>query len=203
MSLFLNNNCFNDLLKIETPVNYRIGEELEEMDFSISEVSTKAWVSSNNFTDSHRQARKTIVCVPTNGIVKANGHAVMGAGMAKQANEMFPSLNLSKKLGDYLKKYGNRVFLLGHTENFVIVNFPTKHHWKDKADLELIKKSANELFTLCEKFKIWDCHIPRVGCGLGGLNDKDVLEALKPILSKESDTCFYLDTNVKKTSLTK
>ena len=39
------------------------------------------------------------MCVTTNGIVKSNGHAVMGAGIAKTANETF---QLSEKLGAYL-----------------------------------------------------------------------------------------------------
>ena len=50
------------------------------------------------------------MCVTTNGIVKEDGHAVMGAGIAKQANQI---LHLSEKLGSYLKQYGNRAFNLG------------------------------------------------------------------------------------------
>ena len=49
------------------------------------------------------------MCVTTNGIVKADGHAVMGAGIAKQANDYF---HLSEKLGGYLKQYGISVVML-------------------------------------------------------------------------------------------
>ena len=50
------------------------------------------------------------ICITTNGIVKQNGHAVMGAGIAKQANDI---LHLSLRLGNYINQYGNRAFNLG------------------------------------------------------------------------------------------
>lgn len=45
------------------------------------------------------------ICVTTNGIVKKDGSAVMGKGIALSANRLF---NLSPLLGVYLRKFGNR-----------------------------------------------------------------------------------------------
>lgn len=115
------------------------------------------------------------VCVTTNGIVKSDGHAVMGAGIAKEADRYF---HLSAKLGTYIKQYGNRAFNLGlyqrHTINnpavFNIFSFPTKHHWKEDSDINLIVKSAEQLVEMCNKFNISKCYLTPPGCGCGNLN---------------------------------
>ena len=48
-----------------------------------------------------------VIAIPTNGIVKSNGDAVMGAGLAKDAASRFP--DLPKWLGDRLKQFGNAI----------------------------------------------------------------------------------------------
>lgn len=85
------------------------------------------------------------VCVATNGIVKVNGEAVMGAGVALEAAKRFPSL--PRELGNVLDK-GNHVW---YFSLYNLFTFPTKNHWKDNSSLELIEQSAIELLTLVEK----------------------------------------------------
>lgn len=130
------------------------------------------------------------VCITTNGIVKQNGHAVMGAGIAKEANQRF---SCSKKLGELLTKYGNHVYDLGEMQGmggtFHLISFPTKHHWKDKSDITLIRQSATELSALCDKLNIQTCYLTPPGCGCGRLNwDYDVEPVLKSLL----DDCFTI-----------
>lgn len=85
------------------------------------------------------QSRNEAVCVTTNGAVKKNGYAVMGAGIAKQANMNFSGL--ARDLGDLLIQYGNRVYDMGFHKDSItgywirIITFPTKHHWRDKSDM--------------------------------------------------------------------
>lgn len=133
------------------------------------------------------------MCVTTNGIVKANGHAVMGAGIALQANQ---KLNLSAKLGSYLKQYGNRAFNLGKYKRpngaiFTVFSFPTKHNFKDDSDINLICKSANELVEMCNKFGITKCYLTRPGCGCGKLNWE---HTVKPWLEQILDDRFIVVT---------
>jgi len=123
------------------------------------------------------------VAVTTNGVVKANHEAVMGAGCAKEANELF---HVSKKLGKYLLEYGNRPFNLGLYSNgetrLTLLTFPTKWDWKDKSDMRLIKKSATHLIEMADKFQLKKIYIPRVGCGCGGLDwNKEVCPYLKTV----------------------
>lgn len=134
------------------------------------------------------------VCITTNGIVKSNGHAVMGAGIAKEANDIF---HLSEKLGFFLKQYGNRAFNLGKYQRnnedisdiFTVFSFPTKHHYKDKSDINLIIKSCNELMQMCTMFGISKIYLVPPGCGLGGLSyEKEV----RPVISNILDDRFIV-----------
>ena len=131
------------------------------------------------------------MCVTTNGIVKRDGTAVMGAGIAKLFAIMFP--DLPRKLGDKLKKHGNHAYYLKQVNNYGsiyhILSFPTKNHYKDLASLTLIEQSCYELVDILDNhYDIQHCYFPLPGCGLGGLKKDEVL----PIISKILDDRFIL-----------
>lgn len=134
------------------------------------------------------------ICITTNGVCKVNGDAVMGKGIAKTADEIF---HLSKTLGYLLRTQGSRVYHMGKysvkgCEPYNVFTFPTKHHWHDNSDIELIKQSAKELVVLCDIYEITKCYLPPVGCGCGGLlYDLDV----RPIISELLDDRFIVITN--------
>ena len=123
------------------------------------------------------------ICVTTNGIVMQNGKAVMGAGIAKFVRDTFPGVD--SKLGDFLSKYGNRAFNLGTQEyegkKFRLISFPTKNDWKDKSDLNLIEKSANELVSIVYKFNLSKIYLPAPGCSHGQLEWQDVKKKLSSL----------------------
>lgn len=112
-----------------------------------------------------------VICVTTNAEVRINGNAVMGRGCAEFVRDNFKGSD--KKLGSYLKKYGNRVFRLGEQRYsgrpFQLVTFPTKNKWRDRSDRALIRKSAHELRELCDKFGYSRIYIPIPGCTNGYL----------------------------------
>lgn len=129
-------------------------------------------------------------CVTTNGIVKRNGYAVMGAGIAKEADQRFAC---SGKLGRLLTKSGNHVYDLceaqGNGGSFRLISFPTKHHWKDNSDMTLIRQSAEELSALCDQMGIQTCYLTPPGCGCGRLNWTTQVE---PVLSSLLDDRFII-----------
>lgn len=135
----------------------------------------------------------TAVCVTTNGKVKTNGYAVMGRGIALEADRRF---HLAERLGKLLSRYGNVPFDMGsmthhggEAHRYHIITFPTKHHWKDPSDIKLIERSAKKLVEICDKNNITKCYLPPVGCGLGGLDfNRDVA----PVLSKILDNRFII-----------
>lgn len=151
------------------------------------------------------------ICITTNGFVKSNGECVMGRGCAKEAAEYFPEI--PKILGGKIKKNGNTVQTIRHFEGVAIVAFPVKPivnsckpysrnvvthmqdkykvgdvvpGWACKADAEIIVRSLKQLITLADKNGWKNILIPRVGCGYGELDWKDV----SSVLHKELDDRF-------------
>jgi len=119
-------------------------------------------------------------CITTNGIVKTNGRAVMGAGVALSTVRKFPECD--KFLGHHIKELGHKVFVFYVGNGIDLISFPTKYHWKDPSDINLIEKSANELIQLINKNRYNMVVLPRPGCCNGGLDWKDVKKVIEPIL---------------------
>ena len=119
----------------------------------------------------------SVVCIPTNGIVNASGHLIMGAGVALDAKQRHP--HLPAKLGSYVSQYGNRVFYL---KDEYVMSFPTKQHWRDLSNIQLIQESAKQAVEVADKFGLNRIVLPRVGCGYGGLTWDFVKTFLEPIL---------------------
>lgn len=130
------------------------------------------------------------VAFTTNGIIRKDGRAVVGKGIAKQTNTLF---HIDEKLAHFLRQYGNRAFNLGQYQNtstgavFTLFTFPTKYDWKEDSDITLICKSAEQLMQMSDKFKITRCYIPPVGCGCGNLNWENTV---KPWVSQILDDRF-------------
>ena len=114
--------------------------------------------------------------ITTNGYIKRDGTAVMGRGCAKEAATKFK--DLPKALGLKLAREGNRVF---YFPEFDIVTFPVKHRWDEKADIDLIKKSAEELRDIATITSAYFL-LPRPGCKNGELKWGDVKLVIEDIL---------------------
>jgi len=119
-----------------------------------------------------------VICITTNGEIKANGEAVMGKGFAKQIVDQFRTFDIAQKIAGFLKKYGNRSFFLGsyafHSIKVNLVTFPTKQHWKDGSDLTLIETSAKQLVEIADKFNFKKVYLPMPGAGAGKLHWSEI-----------------------------
>ena len=128
------------------------------------------------------------ICIPTNGIVKANGRAVMGAGVAKAGSERYPQTPVI--LGDFLNQSGNQIYHLLTDGNVHLLSFPTKHHWRDPSDLALIINSARTLAEIACFTPDCTFVLTRPGCGCGGLSWFLVKDAIASLLP---DNCWIID----------
>lgn len=98
---------------------------------------------------------------------------VMGAGLAKQFKERYPGMFVKYKkdclLGNV--QLGEIRIYEGNFYSDVIC-FPTKYHWEDPSKLSYI---AHALGRLKEVITYDSIAIPALGCGLGGLQKKEVI----------------------------
>ena len=104
---------------------------------------------------------------------------VMGKGLALEFKNKYP-LNFQK----YKAFCDNASFHIGkllivYENNKFIVNFPTKKHWRNKSDLEFIKIGLEELKVAIKDFNIKSIALPKLGCGLGGLDWNEVFVLIK------------------------
>ncbi len=115
--------------------------------------------------------------ITTNGFVKNNGECVMGRGIALSINLELPGF--AKELGDCITLYGNVPFWF---EEYQIWTFPVKHHWRQQADIDLIKKSAGRIKNLNNlSWQLDYLDFPRPGCGNGKLAWPSVKKEIEPI----------------------
>ena len=108
----------------------------------------------------------------------------MGKGLAREFRAMFP-----KMFEDYKERCSKKLITVGKVSFWnnrdpgsstrVIVNFPTKDHWSQKSELQWIENGLQDLST---KLQFLDCSciaFPALGCGLGGLKFRDVLNLME------------------------
>lgn len=125
--------------------------------------------------------------ITTNGYVKNNGEAVMGAGTAKYARGLHP--DLSHILGDFILSHGNVPFILPYG----FVSLPVKHHWKEKADIDLIDRSLRTMRILWDTYKDKrrQIYLPRPGCGNGGLSWYHVRPLVENYFGNDDDVVVW------------
>lgn len=111
--------------------------------------------------------------ITTNSIIKNNGALVMGAGIAKQVRDRWPGID--KEIGAAIKRTCGNGGTYGVILGKKIGLFQVKHHFKDKASLELIAYSANILKALAEAAPDRKFALNFPGIGNGKLSYEQVL----------------------------
>ena len=113
---------------------------------------------------------------------------IMGKGIALEFKNKYPNnyKNYAFACNNNMLKPGN-IHIFEFLENDIkkfIINFPTKRHWKDKSKIEDIYSGMLALSIFLEKNNIQSIAIPKLGCGLGGLNWFDVRNIFIDVLTK-------------------
>ena len=148
----------------------RTGQDLRVPEDNIDETTGDIW----------EYLGKAVICISTNGHLTGKGHAVLGRGCARQAQEHFP--DLTARLGALLASGGNHVQVISDG----LVSFPVEESPWANPDLHLIRRSAQELRVLADRQAWQKIVVPRPGCGGGGLSWKDV----RPLLEDLFDDRF-------------
>ena len=130
-------------------------------------------------------ANGNILNAKTDALVNpVNCVGVMGAGLALQFKNQFPN-----NFHCYREVCKNGFLTTGTVFTYqrkawavprFIVNFPTKSHWRGMTTIHILEAGLRSLVTAIEMREISSIAVPALGCGLGGLDYRDV----KPILCK-------------------
>jgi O-acetyl-ADP-ribose deacetylase (regulator of RNase III) len=111
-----------------------------------------------------------------------NCKGVMGGGIALEFKKRFPLmfLDYKNKCNVNLLKPGRVYTYINDTVDkgpLIILNVATKDDFRDPSKLEWVEDAIVSLTTTVQYYSIGSVALPALGCGLGGLNFKDV-EAL-------------------------
>lgn len=125
------------------------------------------YVKGNLFESGAEALVNTVNCV-----------GIMGKGIAYQFRRAYPLM-----FTDYQARCRRGEIRLGEVAEFtengkVIVNFPTKDHWRANSRLEDIYAGLRALKVLIDQKGISSIALPPLGCGNGGLSWPDVKEAI-------------------------
>lgn len=105
-----------------------------------------------------------------------NTDGVMGKGLALQIKNAFPDVFASYqracKLGEVTVGRMHVVPRQGSPR--FIFNFPTKTTWRKPSELDYIKHGLRDLARVVLELGIASIAVPPLGCGLGGLDWRDV-----------------------------
>jgi O-acetyl-ADP-ribose deacetylase (regulator of RNase III) len=116
---------------------------------------------------------------------------VMGRGIALQFKKMFPeNFKAYAAACKHNEVQPGRLFVYetGFVTNpRLIVNFPTKRHWRGKSRIEDIEAGLRALAELIRDRGIESIAIPPLGAGLGGLDWREVRQRVETTLGQLSD----------------
>jgi hypothetical protein len=121
--------------------------------------------------------------ITTNPIVRKDGAAVMGRGIALEAKSRFPELPykyakrlalLSEMLGPY-----NYCDVIDKFAGQSVGFFMVKDHWKEPAKLDIISNSVDELYNWLQDDCLGRVDLNFPGIGNGKLKREDVLPLLE------------------------
>ncbi len=113
----------------------------------------------------------------------------MGKGIALQFKKYFPN-----NFKIYKNACDNKVLTIGKllvceeknllTGTKLIVNFPTKNHWRDPSEYDYIRVGLIELVKLINQRSLQSVSLPALGAGNGGLQWSKVKDMIEEYLSE-------------------
>ena len=118
---------------------------------------------------------KTVFNSGCDGIVNTvNCLGVMGAGIALEFALRYPKMAIQYEDDCRDKKVRIGQILTYPEEDVLIINFPTKFHWKYPSQLRWIAQGLDYLRDHYKEWNIKSIAIPPLGCSNGGLDFDDV-----------------------------
>ena len=100
---------------------------------------------------------------------------IMGKGIAQKFKQHYPGM-----FNDYLRRCARKEVRLGEpypyydSSGSIIINFPTKNHWRSPSRLTDIERGLDFLIAHYKEWGVKTIAFPPLGCGNGGLDWDEV-----------------------------
>lgn len=116
---------------------------------------------------------------------------VMGRGISLQFKKRFPKNFKTYETACKHKEVVPGKMFVDKTDLLIapkyVINFPTKRHWRGASRMEDIESGLQDLVSIIADLNIKSIALPPLGCGLGGLDWKEVRIRIEKTLSELSD----------------
>lgn len=117
---------------------------------------------------------------------------VMGKGLALGFKQRFPAMfdayrvacNRGEVRTGQMHLWDNPDADVWPGQPQLVVNFPTKQHWRNPSRMEWIESGLEDLADVIREQHLSTIAIPPLGCGLGGLAWNEVLRLIERILTE-------------------
>jgi O-acetyl-ADP-ribose deacetylase (regulator of RNase III) len=111
-----------------------------------------------------------------------NTKGVMGKGLALAFRRAFPANYETYRAACEAGEVRLGEMLVVKDGGRLIVNFPTKGHWRSRSRLEDIEAGLRDLRRVLVEREVTSVAVPALGCGLGGLDWADVQPRIEAAL---------------------
>lgn len=142
-------------------------------------------------------AHGNLLDAPVEALVNTvNTVGVMGKGIALQFKRAYPAM-----FKDYASAAKRGDVAIGrmhvwHTGQLdgprVLINFPTKRHWRAGSKLADIEAGLNDLVAVIKQEQIRSIAVPPLGCGYGGLDWAEV----EPLIRAKLEPLHDVDVRI-------
>jgi len=99
-----------------------------------------------------------------------NTVGVMGKGIALEFRKLYKEMFREYQLACEVGQFDIGDLMLFRTSNKLILNFPTKKHWRSPSRLEYIEVGLRQFVYSYSDWGITSVSFPQLGCGNGELN---------------------------------
>lgn len=114
-----------------------------------------------------------------------NTVGVMGKGIAAVFKKLYPEMFQKYRYLCQQKKLSVGKLYIYRTPNKIIVNFPTKEHWRNPSHISYIEAGLQKFVEIYQDYGISSVAFPQLGCGHGELDwDRQVQPLMEHYLQK-------------------
>jgi O-acetyl-ADP-ribose deacetylase (regulator of RNase III) len=110
-----------------------------------------------------------------------NTVGVMGKGIALTFKQLYPAMYQEYRRLCQTGQLAVGKLYIYRTPNKIVVNFPTKKHWRNPSQVEYIEAGLKEFVKIYSNYGIASISFPQLGCGHGEL---DWEQQVKPVMER-------------------